>query len=40
MMHGTMNIKFRTLNKKYLGKFEIWFWGKMEKISRTSGLKN
>jgi hypothetical protein len=32
MMHGQKTIKIK-VDQKYLERFEIWLWGRMEKVS-------
>jgi len=38
--YGADTWTFRKIDQKYLESFEIWCWGKMDKISWTNRVKN
>jgi hypothetical protein len=39
-LYGTENWKLLTVDWKYLESFEMWCWGRMEKIVWTDRVEN
>jgi rhamnogalacturonyl hydrolase YesR len=39
-LYGVETWTLRAVDQKYLESFEMWFWRRMEKISRTDRVRN
>jgi hypothetical protein len=40
LLYGAERWTLRKIDQKYLENFEMWCWKRMEKISRTDGVRN
>jgi hypothetical protein len=39
-LYGAQGWTFRKVDQKYLESFEMWCWGRMEKVSWTDRVRN